>query len=130
METDQKPSRRPAWLSPHLSWKLLLVIALLVLNSFGNLYSAFVQLQANNLSSVAIYLVTVVLYLLPAYGLYKLKRWARLLQLTFSIIFVVQGAVVMISGYMFLGMVNVVLYGLTGIYLLSDECRNLFKKPV
>jgi hypothetical protein len=109
---------------------LLLVLALLVLNAFGNLFSAFVQLQTNNLSGAAIYIVTVALYLLPAYGLFKLKNWARLLQLTFSLIFVVQGAVVMISGYLFLGMVNVVLYGLTAIYLLSDECRHLFKKPL
>jgi hypothetical protein len=130
VENDQKPSRRPAWLSPHLSWKLLLVLALLVLNAFGNLFSAFVQLQANNLSAAAIYLVTFALYVLPAYGLFKLKNWARLLQLTFSIIFVVQGAFVMFSGFMFLGMVNVVLYGLTGIYLLSDECRHLFKESV
>jgi hypothetical protein len=128
MEDNQITSRRPSWLSPHLSWKLLLVLALLCLNALGNVLSAFVQLQTGNLSGAAIYIFTAALYLLPAYGLFKLKNWARLLQLTLSILFVVQGIVVMINGYMFLGMINVVLHGLTAIYLLSDECRKLFKK--
>ena len=135
MDNEKKmSSRRPTWLSPGVTFKLLLIVAFLCLNAVGNLFSAFAQFRSQNIYGVLIYFLTFVLYIVPAYGLYRLKKWARLLQLIFSIIFVIQGLFVMISGQMFMGMINVVLYGLSAIYLLSEECRNIFistviKKP-
>ena len=129
MDNEKKtPSRRLAWLSPTV--KLLLIVAFLCLNALGNLITAFAQFGVQNMYGALIYLLTFVLYLVPAYGLYRLKKWARLLQLTFSILFVLQGLIVMLSGQLFLGMVNIVLYGLTAIYLLSEECRTLFLSTV
>ena len=131
MDNEKKiPSRRLTWLSPSVTIKLLLIIAFLGLNAIGNLISAFSQFGTHNMYQVSIYLLTFILYLVPAYGLYRLKKWARLLQLTFSIMFVIQGMLVMLSGQMFIGMVNIVLYGLTAIYLLSEECRKLFLSTV
>jgi len=124
------PSRRPSWLNPSITFKLLFIVAFLCLNAIGNLFIAFAQFGSQNMSEVLIYLLTFILYLVPAYGLYRLKRWARLLQLTISIIFVIQGLIIMASGQIFVGMINVVLYGLTAIYLLSEKCRKLFMSTI
>lgn len=125
---DNLPSRRPSWLSPRVPWKLLLVLAFLILFAIGNFFTALALLQAGSVSAAVFYFFSVFLYLLPAYGLYKLKRWARLLQLVLSLANVLLGAAVMINGNLFTGMINIVIYGLTAIYLLSDECRSLFKQ--
>ena len=131
MDNEKKaPSPRPTWFNPSATFKLLLIVAFLCLNAVGNLITAFAQFRVENMYGAMIYLLTSVLYLVPAFGLYRLKKWARLLQLTFSILFVLQGLIVMLSGQLFLGMINVVLYGLSAIYLLSEECRQLFLPTV
>ena len=121
--------QRPRWIKSGLPVKMILVIVFLGLNAVGNLLTAFIQLGTQNIQGFVIYLVTGALYAGPAYGLYHIKRWASFLQLVLSIMFMLQGGFLMLSGYLLLGMINVVLYGLTAIYLLSDESRNLFKKP-
>lgn len=129
MEHDQLPSHRTSWRKPHLTWKLLLILAFLGINAISNVLTAFIQLQTGNLNNAIIFTVTAALYMLPAYGLYKLKKWARLMQMILSLIFLIQGIIMMVQGLLFMGMINVVLYGLTAIYLLGDECRNHFKNP-
>ncbi|MGL5514177.1 MAG: hypothetical protein ACRDBM_13200, partial [Sporomusa sp.] len=66
------------------------------------------------------------LYAVPAIGLLKLKRWARLLELVISIIFVIIGFIVMFGHNMTMGVITLVPHGLIAIYLLSDDCRRAF----
>lgn len=129
MEHDQLPSHRTSWRKPHLTWKLLLILAFLGIHAVSNVLAAFMQLLTSNLQNTLIFIITAALYILPAYGLYNRKKWARLMQMILSLIFVIQGIVMMVNGVMFMGMINVVSYGLIAIYLLGDECRTQFKTP-
>lgn len=105
----------------------MLILAFLGIHALSNVLAAFVQLQTGNLQSTLIFIITAALYSLPAYGLYNRKKWARLMQIILSLIFVIQGIMMMANGVMFIGMINVVSYGLIAIYLLGDECRTQFK---
>ncbi|MDU4962103.1 MAG: hypothetical protein E6X17_15715 [Sporomusaceae bacterium] len=125
---DRVPSRRPSWLDPRLPWKLLLILAMLLLFAIGNFVNALSLLQTGPAAVAGFYFASVVLYLLPVYGLYRLKGWARLLQMFLSLSNVISGGAAMLRGQLFDGMFNIVIYGLIAIYLLSDEARGLFKK--
>lgn len=113
-----------------LTFKLRLVLAVLIINAMTNFYSMLIYLGGQNFHSVLVHLLTAALYLGPAYGLYQQRNWARLLQITFSLIFVAHGMILMIGTNMLAGMLNIVTYGLIALYLLSDECRNQFKHIV
>lgn len=129
MDNENKaPWFRPAWLNPNLTIKLILILVFLSLNALGNVFNALSHVKLQNLQGFTVYLLSAFLYILPVYGLYHLKRWARLLQLTLSLSFVILGILQMAGGGLLGGMITIVLHGLIAIYLLSDEGRSLFKK--
>jgi len=123
-------SGRPQWLAlfhPDLTWPLIVIIGYLLLVAIGNLLAAYNNLVTQaNVMVAAVNLISMLLYVLPAYGLAKLKRWARFAELTLSIMSVLLGIVLMIQGILGMGVLVIVPHGLIAIYLLSDNCRRIF----
>lgn len=123
-------SDRPRWMTifhPDLTWPLFVIVGYLFLVAIGNLLASYNNLVSqSNLVMTFGNLISMLLYALPAYGLIKLKPWARFLELALSILSVILGIVLMLQGMLGMGVLVVVPHGLIAIYLLSDTCRKLF----
>lgn len=123
-------SDRPRWMTmfhPDLTWPLLLIIGYLFLVAIGNLLAAYNNfVTQSNVVMAFGNLISMLLYALPAYGLTKLKSWARFVELALSVLSVIIGIFLMLSGKLGTGVLVVVPHGIIAIYLLSDNCRKLF----
>lgn len=122
-------SERPRWwsfLHPDLTVRLLLVIGFLLLVAIGYAFGVYDGLVHGNLPAAFNAFVALLLYAVPAAGLLKLKRWARMFELVLSFIFVIIGFIVMFGYNMTMGVMTIVPHGLIGMYLLSDDCRRTF----
>lgn len=118
------------WFDPRLTGGLIAVIIFLFFIALSNVFSLFGSIRAGNTSEVGLQLLSILLYALPAFGLLKLKRWARLFEIAFSLLMVVLGFFIMVSFNMFMGMIIVVSHGLVGICLLSAKSRAAFYPPL
>jgi len=123
-------SDRPRWMTifhPAVTWPLILIVGYLFLVAILNLLAAYNNFVTQS-SFVMVFgnLISVLLYALPAYGLTKLKPWARFLELALSILSVISGIFLMLQGMLGMGVLTIVPHGLIAIYLLSDTCRKLF----
>lgn len=123
-------SDRPRWMTmfhPDLTWPLLLIIGYLFLVAIGNLLAAYNNfVTQSNVVMAFGNLISMLLYAFPAYGLTKLKPWARFLELALSVLSVIIGIFLMLSGKLGTGVLVVVPHGIIAIYLLTDNCRKLF----
>ncbi len=120
---------KPAWWSffhPDLTLRLLLVSCFLLLIAIGNAFGIYDGLMHNNPAAAFYSFAACLLYAIPAIGLLKLKRWARLVELGLSILFVILGFIVMFGYNMTMGLMTIVPHGLVAIYLLTDDCRRAF----
>jgi hypothetical protein len=123
---------RPFWFKlfdPRLTGGLIAVIIFLFFIALSNVFSLFGALSAGNMPEAGQRLLSILLYTIPAFGLLKLKRWARLFEIAFSLLIVVLGLFLMIYANMFMGMIIVVSHGLVGICLLSAKTRAVFYPP-
>ena len=123
---------RPFWWSffhPRATGLLIVVILFLVLNAVLNTFAAVGAISRGAASEAAGSLAAVALYAAPAYGLAKLKRWARMFEICFSIVMVVLGFITMLAASLIMGVFIVATHGLVGIYLLSERCRKVFYPP-
>ncbi|SDF76315.1 hypothetical protein [Sporolituus thermophilus] len=121
---------RPSWWSfipANMPLPLLLIIIYLFIIALGNLFALYqyVAVQPNLLTAIG-HLVSVLLYAGPAYGLLKLKRWARSVELYLSLFSVALGLFLMFTGAFGMAVMIIVPHGLIAIYLLTDKCRELF----
>ncbi|HWR43090.1 hypothetical protein [Sporomusa sp.] len=122
-------TERPSWwsfLHPDLTLRLLFIIGFLLLVAIGYAFGVYDGLVQKNLTAAFNSLGALLLYAVPAVGLLKLKRWARLFELILSLIFVVIGFIVMFGYNMTMGVITIVPHALIGMYLLSDDCRRAF----
>lgn len=125
-------SYRPFWWSffhPRATGLLIVVIVFLVLNAVLNTFAAVGAISRGAGTEAAGNLAAIALYAAPAYGLAKLKRWARMFEICFSIVMVVLGFITMFAASMVMGVFIVATHGLVGIYLLSERCRKVFFPP-
>lgn len=111
---------------PALTLGLIIIIIFLFIIALGYAFGIYDGLVHNNLSGALNSFIAVLLYAIPAFGLLRLKRWARLFELVLSILFVIIGLVVMFSYNMTMGIITLVPHGLIAIYLLSKNCRQAF----
>ncbi|WP_371371192.1 hypothetical protein [Sporomusa aerivorans] len=121
----EKPSWR-SFIHPDLTLRLMFVVIFLLLIALGNAFGVYDGLVHNNIPAAFYAFAAFLLYTVPALGLLKLKRWARLFELVISILFVVLGFIIMFSYNMTMGLMTIVPHGLIAIYLLSDDCRRAF----
>ena len=106
---------------------LIAIIAYLFLIAIANLIATYHSISTEqDLITAGGSIISVVLYALPAYGLMKLKRWARLMELSISLLSVGLGIVLMLAGMLGSGVLIIIPHGLIAIYLLSDKCRRAF----
>jgi hypothetical protein len=73
-------------------------------------------------------ILLVFMYIVSAYGLLKLRNWARIMGITISILAVFLGFITMFAINLGIGAFIIVTHGLTALYLLKTECRNIYKK--
>jgi hypothetical protein len=117
---------RPFWFSlfhPNLTGGLIAIIIFLTLMAIANLVSF-----ANNIGSGEglNFLVPTLMYGLPAYGLLRMKRWARMFELIYSILMVALGIFLLVAASVGMGAFIVVTHGVVAMYLLSEKCRRAF----
>ncbi|HWR40430.1 MAG TPA: hypothetical protein VN611_13100 [Patescibacteria group bacterium] len=122
-------SRQTSWLSflhPDLTFRLVLIAGFLSLITLSSLVGIYDGLARNDTAEALQSLFRALLYGIPAYGILKLKAWARIMELVIAIFCVVLGFILMFSVNMTFGVIMVVIHGLIAIYLLSEECRRAF----
>lgn len=115
-----------SFLHPDLTLRLLIVVAFLLLIAIGYSFGIYDGLLHDDFTAAFNSFLAFLLYAIPAFGLLRLKRWARLFELLLSIIFVVIGFVIMFGYNMTMGIMTLVPHGLIAIYLLSNDCRGAF----
>ena len=115
-----------SFLHPNLTLRLIIVIIFLLLIAIGYAFGIYDGLVHNNPTATFNSFIAVLLYAIPAFGLLRLKRWARLFELGLSILFVIIGLVIMFGYSLMMGIITLVPHGLIAIYLLSNDCRRAF----
>jgi len=125
---SQRPLGWSFWsrIPPNLTWKLLVIIVFLGLIALGNIFSAYDRIINNDMMTALYASISVLFYLIPAYGLFKLKAWARTFELIFSFILVALGFVMLIFDSLISGLFIITTHGLVALYLLSNECKQAF----
>lgn len=112
---------------PDVTLPLIVIIVYLSLIAVANLIAAYFSLlNEQNIIAAGGNLLSVLLYAIPAYGLSKLKRWARITELVLSFLSVGLGMFLMFAGVLGMGVLIIVPHGLIAIYLLSEQCRRSF----
>lgn len=114
-------------LKPRISLRLIIIIGFLVSIGIGNavgIYDAFIK---NDVNAMALSGAACSLYFIPAYGLFHLKTWARNLELALSILLILFGILVLFFESIVVGMAIIIPHGLIGLYLLSRECKEIFR---
>lgn len=128
---------QPKWwrtFNPSLTLPLLIIILFLALIGIGNLFGVYQFLTEGNISGAMLAVFSTLLYFIPAYGLFKLKRWARFIELFLSLLLVGLGMVLIFTGIsnreLFnlatQGVIITVIHGVIAAYLLTDRCRKAF----
>jgi len=121
---------KPAWvqrLNPNLTVGLVVVIGVLALLAAMNIITAVFYLFTGQPPAFALYNgLAAAIYAFTAHGLFRLKRWARFLQLFLSIMMLITGILTMLAQNMGQGIINVIIHGPIAIYLLTDDCRAAF----
>ena len=113
-------------IKPNMTFRLLLIIFFLVLIALGNLVSVFECLKKNDVYGVILYVFVVLIYIIPAYGIFQLKPWARKIEIILSVISFIFGIIIMLLSSLGIGLLVMTIHGLILAYLLSKECRKAF----
>ncbi|MEG6585475.1 hypothetical protein [Dendrosporobacter sp. 1207_IL3150] len=113
-------------LNEQLTFRLLMIITFLTLIGTGNIVGIYVAYVKNSIIEIISSLIASAVYLVPAYGLIKLRPWARQLELLLCSIFVLLGLVVLVFDSIFLGVIIIMVHGLIALYLATNECKNIF----
>jgi len=121
----EKPSSL-SFLHPDLTTRLIIVILFLLIIALGNVFGIYDGMVNNNPTAAFNSFVALLLYAIPAFGLFQLKRWARMFELVLSILFVIIGLVIMFGYSVTMGIITLVPHGLIAIYLVSNDCRRAF----
>ncbi|MDR3592238.1 MAG: hypothetical protein P4N41_21475 [Negativicutes bacterium] len=120
--------KRPSWwgvLHPDLTGGLIAIIVFLLLSAIGNcfkLYSAIIDQDLYNASLTGL---SAFLYVAPAFGLLRLKRWARFFEIGFSLLMIMLGIIVAFFLPVAGGFI-IITHGLVAYYLWSKKCRRIF----
>lgn len=121
----EQPKRWSFWslLHPNLTFRLLLIIIFLSLVAIGNAFAIYDSVIKQDTSALLYAFISTLIYAVPAYGLFKLKPWARLMELILSVIMVILGIVMVLFESFITGIFIIVTHGLIASYLVSKECK-------
>ena len=124
---DERSKRLWGLADPETPNVLIAIIVVLLIHAGANLFSSLSSLKGQNFQGFFVYLVIAAIYAVPAYGLLKLNRWARILQLVSSLFMVITGFISVFGGNRLVGAVAIVMHGMIAMYLLTEKCQLLFK---
>lgn len=113
---------------PKLTLGLIIIIIYLFLVTLGNLLAVYNTIISHSYADLLPQVLSVVLYLVPAYGMLKLKNWARVAEIIISILAVILGFFIMFAASLGSGVFIIVTHGLIAIYLLKAECSTIFRQ--
>lgn len=121
----EQPKRWSFWslLHPNLTFRLLLIIIFLSLVAIGNAFAIYDSVIKQDTAALLYAFISTLIYAVPAYGLFKLKPWARLMELILSVIMVILGIVMVLFESFITGIFIIVTHGLIASYLVSKECK-------
>lgn len=114
-----------SWIKPNMTFRLLLITFFLAMIALGNLIAVYENFNQNNSKDAVLYLVAALTYAIPAYGIFNLKRWARMAEIIFSSIMLVLGIIMLLFSFG-TGILAITLHGLIVACLLSTESRKAF----
>jgi hypothetical protein len=123
--------RHSSWWSvlqpnPKLTIRLFIIITFLSLIAIGNIFGIYDGLVQNNNMAIFQSLTAMLLYAVPAYGLFALKPWARLLELLKSILLVILGCLMVLFDNLGTGLLVMIIHGMIAAYLVTTECKHAF----
>lgn len=111
-------------LNPNMTFRLLLIIIFLVLIAIGNAFSTYDSITNQDTTTASYSFISILLYAIPAYGLFKLKTWARTFELAFSFLLLVLGIIMLLFDSIISGIFIIATHGLIAMYLVTNECKN------
>jgi len=114
------------FINPNMKLRLLLIIIFLVLITIGNALGIYEGIIIQDKTKIINSFAAMLVYAIPAYGLFKLKSWARLLEICLSVLLVLLGCIVSFIENIILGIMIIIPHGLIALYLISNECKELF----
>jgi hypothetical protein len=127
VESGKMPRRIWGLAAADVSNALLAIVLVLLFFGVANLFLALLSLVSQNFKGFFIYFVITIIYVVPAYGLLNLNKWARLFQLVSSLFMVITGFISIYGGNRLVGAISIILHGLIAMYLLTEKCQVLFK---
>jgi hypothetical protein len=115
---------------PDLPGGLIAIIIFLMFIAISNVFAVYSAVASNNLQEALGSALSILIYTAPAYGLLKMKRWARLFEIIFSMLLVGLGLVIMFTFNMGMGFLIIITHGPVAVYLLTERCRRVFYPEV
>lgn len=110
----------------HLPSGLLFLIGYLSLIAIGNFLGLIHGIYIGNSSDLFTTLPGFILYSLPAYGLYKQKKWAWFTEIVISSIAILLGLLVLLLDNPLMGGMAVVTHGAIIAYLVKKSCKKIY----
>lgn len=115
---------------PEATLPIIAIIIYLTLMTIANLLGFYGTMIENpNATLAGMSFVAVLRFAIPAYGIAKLKKWARLTELVLSVLSVLAGLGAIFSGLLLLGILNIAFHGFIIYYLSSPEGRRIVSRP-
>ena len=113
----------------HLPAGLLILIGYLLLVTIGNLFGLIHGIYSDSSQEIVTALPGFILYLLPAYGLYKQKKWAWFTEIVISSIAILLGSLVFLVESPLLGGMAVIIHSAIIAYLARKSSTKLYFEP-
>lgn len=113
----------------HLPAGLLILIGYLLLVTIGNLFGLIHGIYSDSSQEIITALPGIILYLLPAYGLYKQKKWAWFTEITISAIVILLGALVCLVESPILGGMAIIIHSAIITCLAQKSSTKLYFEP-
>ncbi len=110
----------------HLPAGLLILIGYLCLIAIGNLFGLIHGIYIGSHEEILTSLPGLVLYAIPAYGLYKQKKWAWFTEITISSIAILLGLLVLLVANPLMGGMAVITQGIIIAYLAKKSSKKLY----
>jgi hypothetical protein len=112
--------------NPNLTIRLFIIITFLSLIAIGNIFGIYDGMVQQNNTATLQAIAAMLLYAIPAYGLFTLKPWARLLELFKSILLVILGFLMVLFDNIGTGSLVMIIHGMIASYLITTECKHAF----
>lgn len=123
-------SRWLSFLHPNVTLRIIIIAVFLTLIAIGNAFGIYDNWITGNTLNFFTSIIATLLYAVPAYGLFRLKSWARVTVLCLSLVFVAMGCIIALFANIAIGLFTIVFHGLIAAYMTSRECKQAFLNSI